>query len=273
MEPTNDSLPDSEDNLKFENELLKLKLEIEHGMKHADMSSLSPEIENLWLNNVYNFEQQYKDARLLKIYDTIGRPDVKKLEELATENVPEALKQLLLLMEEKGIVLDCCCAYEDALLYRFITEELFEYEVEDISIEGFVRHFIYEEFYPNHDYDLRRSAKTFFENLLERKWEPEFNSYSLAKTVFYKGKTYSNEAISTIILAFQKDRTFQLEKFEIVQVNFDVQKCEGMVRTSLAYQANSKHENQFHQGYLELWFAFEFGYWYLTGFQLPETED
>ena len=44
-----------EEELKADNELLKIKLELEHGMQHSD-SNLPPEIENQWLNNIYNYE-------------------------------------------------------------------------------------------------------------------------------------------------------------------------------------------------------------------------
>ncbi len=264
---------DPEDELKFENELLKLKLELEHGMKQADTSALSADGENQWLNYMYNFEQQFKGAKRVKVYEVIGHPAFKKLEELSAKKIPEALKQLLSIMEEKGVVLDCFCPYEDAVIYKFITEKLFDYEMDNISIEGMVHHFNYEEFYPNHDYDLRRCTKEFIENLLSRKWNPEFDAHSLYETVSYKGKEYDNAAISAIILAFQQDRTFQLEKFEVGQVSFDVEKGEGKVQGYLAYHAYSRQGNQFHQGDCVLYFTYDFGYWYLSGFQLSGFGD
>ncbi len=273
MEPNQESLHDPEGDLKFENELLKLKLEVEHGMKQGDISSLSPGIENRWLNHIYNFEQQYKDAKRIKVFDALGRPVVKKLEELLPEQIPEALEQLLSLMEERGIVLDCSCRYDESIIYQFITEELFDCEMDDISIEGMVCHFIYEEFYPNHDNDLRRYTHEFFENLLTRKWEPEFNMYSLSKTVSYKGVSYSQEDISTIILAFQRERTFQLEKFEIVKVVFDGDKGVGKVRGQLIYQANSNQGTVFYRGHAEVEFILDFGYWVLSSIQLPGFGD
>lgn len=41
-----------------ENNLLKLKLGMEHGMQEiGDTHGLSPEVENQWLKQVYSFEQ------------------------------------------------------------------------------------------------------------------------------------------------------------------------------------------------------------------------
>ena len=57
-----------DDLLKAENAFLKLKLGLEHGMQMEETSTLSPEIENQWLKSVYAFEQQYKDAKRIKLY-------------------------------------------------------------------------------------------------------------------------------------------------------------------------------------------------------------
>jgi len=271
MEPEN--LLNPEEQLKAENALLKLKLELEHGMKQADTSSLSAEVENSWLNNIYNFEQQYKNAKRIKVYDAIGRPAFKKLAELSGEAVSDALKGILSVMEKKGVELGFCCPYDDALIYKFITEELFDHEMDDMSVAGMITHFIYEEFHPNHDYDLRRYAKEFLENLLSRKWNQEFDGSSLNKKVLYKGKEYDNEEIAIIILGFQEDRTFQLEDVKIEQVSFDVEKGEGKVQAHLAYRAYSQGKNQHHQGDSVINFKHDFGYWYIQGFQLPGFGD
>jgi len=273
MDANHENLHDPEGDLKFENELLKLKLEVEYSMKHEDTSSLSPEIENRWLNQIYSFERQFKDAKRIKVFDALNRPTVKKLEELSPEEVPVALEQLFVLMEKHGIALDCCCKYDEAIIYRFVTEELFNCEVDDISIEGMVCHFIYEEFYPNHEYDLRRYTNEFLQTLLVRKWEPEFNLHSLSPTVSYKGISYSQNDFSGIILAFQEGRNFQLEEFEIMEVGFDVDKGSAKVQSRLIYQANSNQATQVYNGGAEIEFALDFGYWYISKVKLPGFGD
>lgn len=267
MEPEDQLNP--EEQLKAENALLKLKLELEHGMKQSDTSSLSAEVENSWLTNIYNFEQQFKTAKRVKVYDAIGRPVFRRLEELSSAEVSEALKQILSVMEEKGVELDRCCPYDDALIYKFITEELFDHEIDDMSGAGMITHFSYEEFHPNHDYDLRRCAEEFLENLLSRKWNLEFDGASLSEKVSYRGKEYENVEIGIIILSFQEERTFQLEDFEIKQVSFDLEKGEGQTQAHLVYRAYSKGANQLHQGDAVLNFKYDYGYWYIQGFQLP----
>jgi len=50
--------------------------------------------------------------------------------------------------------------YAPSVIYKFITEELFDHEMDDIMLPGFVHHFIYEEFHPNHEYDYAGTPKS-----------------------------------------------------------------------------------------------------------------
>jgi hypothetical protein len=68
-----------EENLRTENEFLKLKLMLEHGGQFGEMeedsnTELPPEIENQFLNNVLAFEKQFSEHKVIKVYDKIGRP-------------------------------------------------------------------------------------------------------------------------------------------------------------------------------------------------------
>ena len=60
-----------EENLKFENDLLKAKLTAEFGMKESDTSKLDSEMENQWLKYIYEFENSYKDAKRISLYEFI----------------------------------------------------------------------------------------------------------------------------------------------------------------------------------------------------------
>jgi hypothetical protein len=172
-------------------------------------------------------------------------------------------------MEKKGIQLDCCCEYDNSIIYRFITEELFDFEIDDISIDGMMWHFVYEEFHPNHDYDLRRYAREFTEDLLTRKWDAEFDTNSLSKIVTFKDTTFNNDEISSIIADFQQDRTFKIEKFDIEKVAFDVAKGEAEVHARLAYHSSGSEGDQLHEGEATYSFTLSNDYWYISGFVLP----
>lgn len=269
MKDDSDNTLNPEDDLKASNEILKLKLELEHGMAMSDAKSLTPEGENKWLNYIYNFEQQHKNAKQVKVYDFIGRPDFVRYDALDKKQISEALERISSIMEEKGIELDCCCEYDDVVIYRFITEELFDHEMEEVVIEGMVHHFIYEEFHPNHDYDLRRIAKEFIESLLQKKWDKEFDDIHLANIVSFKDVDYDSERISSIILTFQEAHpSLKLVKFEIHQVNFDIEKEEATVQGNVSYSGVFPEVNGILEGACVLHFSMDWSYWKIRSFQL-----
>ena len=165
MENQKDPSLTKEDELKSEIAALKMKLGLEFGMKMDDTSSLSPDVESQWLRNVYAFEQQFSQAKRIKVYDYIGRPVVMKYDELTPDQIRKELERVRVIMENHALELDCICQYDDAIIYKFITEELFEHEMDDMTIPGMTYHFIYEEFHPNHDYDLREHSKGLIETI------------------------------------------------------------------------------------------------------------
>src|SRR5689334_8440730 len=102
----------SEDEIRSENLLLKLKLEMEHGMQMMDTSALDPQMENQWLTDIYAFEKQFKEAGRIKIYDKIGRPEYKRYDEINKADISSELDGLSDLLKKNQIFLGCICEYE-----------------------------------------------------------------------------------------------------------------------------------------------------------------
>lgn len=261
----------SQDELKAENLLLKLKLEMEHGMMMCDTSKLDPEIENQWLSNIYNFERQSEDAKQTTVYDLIGRPDFKPLHELTAQEVSDELSRLLNILWENQINFSCICKYEDELIYRFITEEFFEHVVDEIRIDGMINHYIYEEFYPNHDYDLRRYTTEFIEKILNDNWVPEFDKSDLTSEVTFRGKQYDGDSISGIIQTFQEAfHPVEIKESSIEHVGFDLEEQFASVRMQLSYSTRPENgKTPVYTGKAFLNFKMEFDYWRICSFQLP----
>ncbi|MEZ4823871.1 MAG: hypothetical protein R2942_16290 [Ignavibacteria bacterium] len=64
-------------------------------------------MENDWLNYLYSFEKQYAENNQIKIYDLIGRPDFKNIEQLKKEEeIGNEIDRLMDIMEENSIILD-----------------------------------------------------------------------------------------------------------------------------------------------------------------------
>src|SRR5690606_10720760 len=204
-----------EDELRAENALLKLKLETELGMTASTSGDIDPELEHEFLRNVYELERQFSEGKMTTVYERIGAPAFTAAASLNNDEISRELRRLRAAMEEAGIGLDTLCEYDDEVIYRFITEELFRKEIDDIRIPGMMAHFIYEEFHPNHDYSLRELSRRFIDRVLKGKWDPEYDRADLAEIVALDRKDYSRDAFGEIVRLFQGGRiSAEIESFD-----------------------------------------------------------
>jgi len=255
--------------LSAENELLKMKLKLEHGMDGMEADHLPPAVQNEWLKNICAFEEQYKNAKRTTVYDFLDRPSFQKAETLTDDEIGLELERIQSIMAKNNVELDCLASYDSATIYRFITEELFAHEMDDIRIPGMVTHFIYEEFHPNHEYDVKQNGETFVTSILSRAWSPEFDEHRLASNVGYGGKEYERGVISSIIITFQDiNGHFDVEHFNIEEAIVDVEA--GVAQVRAQFSAVSRQRAGDHiDGSCNLHFTYDHEFWKVSGFDLP----
>lgn len=119
-------------------------------------------MESKWLDNIEQFEQQYDKAEPITVWEYIGKPEYRTAEEIEPVKISSELENIMNTMNKHSIALDTLCPVDDKELYRFITEELFLHNIENMHIEGMMTCFIYEEFHPNAEYDIRQAYDYFF---------------------------------------------------------------------------------------------------------------
>lgn len=150
----------SDEELRFENEFRKLKIAMETGAqfysgKHGDGNELPLQIEKQFLDNIEAFDEALQTAEEVNVFEFLGRPEFKNESELQQNELEDELNNLQEMMFDKGIVCDVIYELDDRVLYKFITEELFLKTTTNIKVPGFICHFIYEEFHPNHREDIK----------------------------------------------------------------------------------------------------------------------
>lgn len=224
------------ENLKVENELLKEKLKSEFGMKGMK-SELPDELENDWLNYIYDFEKLHKDAKEISVYERLGKPEFKKTSNMNDEEVTSELSRLYNLMDQNGLVLNTLCDYNDRIIYEFVVEELFKEMISDIRIEGMRTNFIYEEFHQNHEYDIKESIDSFFRFFLDQDVnEQHIGFIYLDNEIKYKGKLISKDDFIKIIMCFREEvKPAGVEVLEFHSVNFDLEKKQGSASGEISY--------------------------------------
>lgn len=184
---------DDRQNLQEENQFLKMKLMLEHGAQfHTNESSdLTAEIENLFLKNVMEFEKKFSERKQVKLFDKIGAPtDLLKVEEIPEDEMVSRWDSLHELLQKHGIELNVFNPEVGAReLYRFVTEELFECETDDVDLPGYIQHFIYDEFHPDPKHESKMLMDEFFKSLFttgERFFEAGF----VQKGFEFNGRVY-----------------------------------------------------------------------------------
>jgi hypothetical protein len=150
-------------NRKIDAELKKKELEEKYGAHFSENIEISPELENKWLNSIEEFEIQFENADKITVFEFLGKTAFKKINELKPEEIPFELDRLNGILHEGNISLSTLCSVDEKELYRFISEELFQYEMDNIRMPGMMSCFIYEEFHPNAEYDIRQAFDYFFQ--------------------------------------------------------------------------------------------------------------
>jgi hypothetical protein len=154
---------ENNENLKNENEFIKMKLLLEHGAEFGNVkpaTELPASVENEFLNYVMAFEKQAAERKTIKVFDRIESPEHFKAEkEIPDGEIDNAWDELDAWLNKYNIDLAVCSPnISNRELFRFTTEELFDYEMNDIFIPGGMNCFTYDEFYPDHIYDNTRIA-------------------------------------------------------------------------------------------------------------------
>jgi hypothetical protein len=264
---------DPEENLRIENELLKLKMQAERGGTFYGGEDIPPEIENQWLQNIQLFEQEWDTGKTIKVYDFIGRPEFKPANTISDDEVKTELQRLNLLMAAKNVFLGVLGIYEPIVIYRFITEELFEHETEDICIPGWTKNFIYEEFHPNHKMDIEKSTDDFLRSWFENGFSE--GSFELAMELATPdGKIFTrseiveklNNCLSCYISFSEVDYVVNETKFTL---NEDAPGL-GHSQGSVSYKAQlESRETILVKNNFKFYMSNEYGFWEIFYFAFP----
>ena len=265
---------DPEENLRIENEILKLKMQAESGAYFGTSDNLPPDIEHSFLRNVQQFENAWKDAKQVKVYDLIGNPAYKKEHELSDSEIKTGLKKLLDLLENNNMPLAVLGDYDSRVIYKFITEELFEHETDDMQLPGMTKNFTYEEFHPNHKMDIHERAIEFLGDWFEQKFSE--HSWELNDPfILSDGKMMSKaEVLKKINNVFESYSSFVNAKYVIAETSFqwNDEQLSGMGNAEGGVKYDAQLENgeyEHFEGPFKLYMSNEDGWWSIFYFVFP----
>jgi hypothetical protein len=155
--------PDEE--LRLENDLLKLKMQAEFGARFGTFTgeALPPEIEKQFLEQVMAFHKNLEAHPPILLREYLGNPVFQLSSELSEPDLEREWDRINALYHEKQLRVDFLAEYPLALRYDFLAGELMEEEIDPPMMKDQYLCFIYEEAHPNHDYDQRERTRDFME--------------------------------------------------------------------------------------------------------------
>lgn len=259
-----------QENIQFENELLKLKMKAETGASLQGSENLPPEIENEFMKSVLEFEKTYSQSAQTSVFNILHQPVVRNLRTIKRNELKSELKKLLDLYNANNIAIDCISEVNDRDLYRFLSEELMQHEMDDFALPGWITHFIYEEFHPNDKHDLESLTNDFIKSVLSNDKEFRFYETSVHETMKSKGKkNISSPKAIQLIEAFRNSYDhFGTCKISIGEVLFS--KKRAAVKAHVTYKATLDHTELLFQGDAFLKFMNrEPGFWVVSQFSIP----
>ncbi len=144
------------------NQAKERELEDKYGAWFSESDpDLPPDVYAEWLRHIEEFEMKSANARVMTLREFLGNPNFTPLGEVPAAGLKAELERVAECLAHHDIVVDCTAEVSDEDLYRFMTTELLDQEIEDIRIDGMQHHFIYEEFHPNAGEDAKTFAKHF----------------------------------------------------------------------------------------------------------------
>ncbi len=154
--------------IQADNQIKMLKLELFHNVQIEPFDGeTSPESVSDFLDSILALEAMQKEPWEASLYDLLGRPSFQPESDLTNHEVSQALDTILQLMAGQDIALAIRSPgdYDDRTIYRFVTNELFQYQLGDLG-ECCPTTFVYEEFYPNNRYDILKQGEKFVKGLI-----------------------------------------------------------------------------------------------------------
>lgn len=256
-----DYLLDPLNDQDINNQVKRLMLETEFGARFGSSeNNLDPAIEGAFLDSILAFERNFNNCKQITIFQLLEKPQFPKPVDLSDKEIDEALGQVQLLMAKHNVRLDTICPVDNRTLYGFIVEELFDKEIDDMQVQGMQTCFIYEEFYPNHEYDIRSHSEDFFRLYLDK------------STDFYTNYLTSDATKSNWHSAFRElFVSFDLKEFEITTIAFEDDKGVVAFTCDFTGRIDKVVEPVNFRGAGEINLVKEYDYWSIDSIALPEV--
>lgn len=238
-----------EEELHMENQMLRMDLEQKFGkpinlhVKSEEGPELPPHLENQFLKHMNVFEQQIRHAKEITIYEAIERPSIKAPETLHGAKLTKEIERIFKLLAKHNILVDFLAEYSPEEVYRFLAIELMEKKIPDIHVPGFITHLVYEEFHPNHPYNIalliRKFMQTFFDEGADEDELTHF--FTGQKHLILNGQTTEISELLSIVKTFHlTGKSERIIGYDLVEIDINEALMKARVEGAIVYKNEIK---------------------------------
>ena len=256
----------SEEVQKFENELKKLKLSAENGAQFFEgETSIPTDLEAEWLNHISSFEKAFENPTLKTIREILNNPIFPPVESLSEEQLTAELEKAYKLFEKHQIYLGTIYDVSTIDLYRFISTEFVNENIQVNDIPGMITHFTYEDFYPNDIESLKQYTEEIINYIFCKKFDGLKGNITSTLLIQHEEVT-EDEFIS---LLEEKLKKVELKLHQLVVKNITIEDTNAIIECVIDYEKSDQNTQSNATDGVRLAFISQFGYWYAQGISIP----
>lgn len=195
---------DTEDRIQRAlNERKRKSLEEKYGARFSfDESDAPPGIISEWLDTVEEFERQFQGAEKTTVRAYAGNPDCPPPASIPGARIPHELRRLIDHLEANAVAVHFDRTVPPAEAYRFIVEELFNMEIDNVHVAGMTHSFAYEDFHPDDEACATMFAGHFLYALFGRDAEGCMQRAGKGDLFSASGRTVTREELRRAVEAF-----------------------------------------------------------------------
>ena len=283
--PEEEFSENSEENMRMENDFLKMKMMAESGALFGANGALPADIENQFLKNIMEFEKTQANAKVMKIAEVLGNPVFQDESGMADPQFQIEFRRLQGILDSNSINVDFTKERSDRFIYNFITRELFEHETGFIPVPGMITHFSYEEFHPDHEQEIREITTNFFTDFFTKSLNVD-TDYIEDEIKEPDGNLLPREElINRFQTLFELVSQFEDTSFTIDKIEFEFSVpgnensgmgfSEGMVNYNIRFRDGELKEikGPFKIYFSRNWDSWNIFFFYLIGYNLRPADD
>lgn len=261
----------SNEELRAQNQIDALKLEMDFGAQSFISGDAPPEIIEQFLKNIRQFETAHQNQESIPIHQYLGKPDIPTIEDPKDDRLPKVLRHIEQLLVTKAIVIERPPHLTDIGWFHFLTKRVFNEEIVPFSAPNYKHYFDYNDYYHDGPYYIEGHVQDAIEDI--------FDTSRPYEGIWLPDMCRSDREVVPKEKIFNKVNAFRKRYSEIIPVAYSFQNIEvhqGTLYAIIGIEWEGiridNGEKETHSGMGICQMLFENDEWMVQGISVPGFE-